>query len=78
MVEKKKRFVKLEFIGIAEQGNYKLELLSADAKGNGIGNVSFSGNEVIIENIKGKNWISLEFQIDFDRKCNMEVNYYEA
>lgn len=77
-VDKKKKAVKLEFMGVGETGFYPMNLLEVNVNDSDLGNVSQSGNVLLIENIPKNSTISINFRIDFDRKCMMEVNYYEA
>lgn len=77
-VDKKRKHIKLEFLGIAEKGNYNLKLKNARVSGQNIGPVKIENNIIVIDNIPAKNNIVIDFAIEFNKKCMMDVNYYEA
>lgn len=77
-IEKKKKAVKLEFIGVGETGSYPLNLLEVSVNDDKLGNISRKDNVLLIEKVPKNSTISVDFRIDFDRKIMMEVNYYEA
>ena len=80
-VDRKRKNIKLEFLGMPEQKSrkkYELNLLRVSVNGTNIGNYYFKENVLFIENIPGRNNISVDFKIDFNRKCMMEIDYYEA
>lgn len=77
-VDKDKKKVKLEFLVIAEKGSYQLPIIDSSIENNNGYIMYVSNNNIYISNISHKEPVKLDFTIDFDHKCMMEVNYYEA
>ena len=79
-VERKRKNIKLVFLGMTEQKgkNYKLNLLEVSVDGTNIGSYYSKENVLFIKGIPGKNNISVDFKINFNRKCMMEIDYYET
>ena len=77
-VDKKKKKVKLDFFAIAEKGVYPLEIKEIlVAKGNASIDYRLN-NSVYLSNLSNKEPVILNFKIDFNFKCMMEVEYYEV
>lgn len=77
-VPKKRKAIKLEVIGIGEQGNYPLNIERVVERSNCAKECSCKGNSIVLKNIAGKSNVELQFIMEFKKKCMMEVNGYEA
>lgn len=76
--DKDKKRIKLEFLVIAEKGSYQLPIINPRIENNNGYIMYCSNNNVYISNVSCKEQVILNFTIDFDYKCMMEVNYYET
>ena len=68
----------MDFFAIAEKGVYPLEIKEIlVAKGNASIDYRLN-NSVYLSNLSNKEPVILNFKIDFNFKCMMEVEYYEV
>lgn len=75
---KNKKYIKLEFLGVAEKGKYKLEISEVSIDSNNAEVEIIQNNELYLKEVNSNINISIDFKIDFDKKCMMGVNYYET
>ena len=67
---------KLEFTLSGEQSDFELPILNAKVLNGNTKVTSIKGNKVFLSGLeKGKN-LKAEIQVEFDKYCMMEVDYY--
>ena len=77
-LDKKKKKAKFEFIGIGENGQYNIDVYNISIPTANATVDYYHNNTIYLSDLTGKEPITINFTIDFDYKCMMEVNYYEA
>lgn len=75
---KDKKYIKLEFLGIAEKGKYKMDISDVLVNSNNAKIEIIQRNELYLKDISSNTNVCINFKIGFDKKCMMGVNYYET
>lgn len=77
-VPKKRKGIRLEVIGIGEQGNYPLHIQEAQEISDHAEQCTYVENSIELRNIAAKSSVEMKIVLEFKKKCMMEVNCYEA
>lgn len=76
--DKDRSNVMLEFITLGEINTFAMNLDNVKTNHEHIVVSSVENNKIYLSNLKKDDMVKVNFEIDFDRKCMMEVNYFEV